>query len=87
MNAGKRSEDTRLPKSQAAREAYAETVREDEFRVLDALEYPKAPEAARPLPTITTLRCTWQRHYKRTERPGSTLGHAPILVRALEGKS
>jgi transposase len=44
---GKRIEATRLPREQAAREAYARTVGEDGFRVLDAVEQPAAPEAAR----------------------------------------
>jgi transposase len=76
---GKRVEDTRLPRSQAAREAYAQTVGEDGFHLLDALERPEAPEDARALPTITTLRRTWQRHYERRERPGSATGDHPIL--------
>jgi transposase len=76
---GKRIEDTRLPRSQAAREAYAQTVGEDGFRVLDALERPEAPENARALPSITTLRRTWQRHYERGERPGSAPGGPPLL--------
>jgi transposase len=76
---GKRIEDTRLPRSQAARDAYAQTVGEDGFRVLDALERPEAPEDARALPTIMTLRRTWQRHYERRESPGSTTGDPPTL--------
>jgi transposase len=76
---GKRIEDTRLPSAQAARAVYARTVGEDGFRVLDAVERPEAPADARALPTITTLRRTWQRHYQRRERPGSAMGHPPIL--------
>src|SRR5918992_1716372 len=76
---GKRIEDTHLPRDQAARESYAQTVGEDGFRVLDALERPEAPEDARALPTITTLRRTWQRHYERRESPGSATGDPPIL--------
>jgi transposase len=64
---GKRIEDTRLPREKAAREAYARTVGEDGFRVLDALEQPEAPEAAQKSPSIAILRRTWQRHYDRTE--------------------
>src|ERR687894_274267 len=44
---GKRIEDARLPRANAAREAYARTVGEDGFRVLDALASPEAPEEAR----------------------------------------
>jgi transposase len=76
---GKRIEDTRLPRAQAAREAYARTVGEDGFRVLDAVERPEAPADARALPTITTLRRTWQRLYERRESPGSATGDPPIL--------
>jgi transposase len=64
---GKRIEDSRLPRAKAAREAYAQTVGEDGFRVLDAVDAPEAPEAVRTLPSIATLRRTWQRHYERTE--------------------
>jgi transposase len=69
---GKRIEDARLPREKAAREAYARTVGEDGFRVLDAIESLGAPEEARELPSIATLRRTWQRHYERTEHTGTT---------------
>jgi transposase len=64
---GKRIEDSRLPRAKAAREAYAQTVGEDGFHVLDAVDAPGAPEAVRTLPSIATLRRAWQRHYERTE--------------------
>jgi transposase len=54
-------------------------VGEDGFRVLDALEQPEAPEAARALPSLATLRRTWQRHYDRTEDTGSTTRKHPRL--------
>jgi transposase len=76
---GKRVEDIRLPRNQAAREAYAQTVGEDGFHLLDALERPEAPEDARALPSVTTLHRTWQRHYERMESPGSTTGDHPVL--------
>jgi transposase len=66
---GKRIEDTRLPRAKAAREAYAQTVGEDGVRLLEAVEAPDAPEGVRTLPSITTLRRTWQRHYARPEPP------------------
>jgi transposase len=61
----RRSEDTRLPKDAAEREAYAQMVGEDGFYFLDALETAQAPQEARELPILTTLRRTWQRHYDR----------------------
>jgi transposase len=69
---GKRIEDARLPREQAAREAYAQTVGEDGFALLDALDASEAPEAVRTLPLIATLRRTWQRHYERTIGTGAT---------------
>ena len=74
---GKRIEDARLPRGKAAREAEAQTVGEDGFRVLDAVDAPEAPEAVRKLPSIATLRRTWQRHYERTEPPRPTTRKRP----------
>jgi transposase len=63
---GRRIEDSRLPTTEAKRKAYAQTVGEDGFRLLDALDAPEVPQAARALPIIAVLRRTWQRHYERT---------------------
>jgi transposase len=92
---GKRIEDARLPREKTAREAYARTVGEEGFRVLDAVESPGAPAEARELPSIATLRRTWQRHYDRTEPTGSTTRNRSVprvrfkanrdLPRAAEG--
>src|SRR5215471_15737836 len=68
---GKRIEDTRLPQGQAKRDAYAQLVGEDGFWLLDALEAPDTPEGLRELPSIATLRQTWQRHYERFMEEGS----------------
>src|SRR5499425_294897 len=68
---GKRSEDTRLPQGQAKRDAYAQTVGEDGFHLLDALDAPETPEGLRELPLIATLRQTWQRHSERSPGEGS----------------
>ena len=62
----RRIEDTRLPREQAQRDAYAQTVGEDGFQLLDALDAPEAPTGLRELPMIATLRQTWQRHYERS---------------------
>jgi transposase len=62
----RRIEESRLPKGQAEREAYAHTVGEDGFLLLDALDTAEAPEGLRELPSIDVLRRTWQRHYDRT---------------------
>jgi transposase len=70
----RRIEESRLPKATAEREAYAQTVGEDGFQLLDALEAPDAPQEARELPILESLRRTWQRHYERTGHPASTAG-------------
>src|SRR5215468_8270950 len=74
----KRIEDTRLPQGQAKRDAYAQTVGEDGFHLLDALEAPETPEGLRELPIIATLRQTWQRHYERSTGEAPTQGHPAI---------
>ena len=71
----KRIEDTRLPQGQAKRDAYAQTVGEDGFHLLDALDAPETPEGLRELPIIATLRQTWQRHYERATGEGTSSGH------------
>src|SRR5919108_1186756 len=63
---GRRIEDTRLPREQAQRDAYAQTVGADGFHLLDAMDTPQAPRGLRELPIIATLRQTWQRHYERS---------------------
>src|SRR5262245_34022515 len=75
----KRIEDARLPQEPAQREAYAQTVGEDGFTLLDALEAPAAPAALRALPMIETLRRTWQRHYDRTGGEAAAAGERPPL--------
>ena len=60
-----RTEDARLPRAQAKREAYARTVGEDGFALLDMLAAAEAPPGLRALPSIDTLRRTWHRHYER----------------------
>ena len=79
---GKRIEDTHLPREQATREAYAQTIGEDGFALLDALDATEAPSDLRALPSIDTLRRTWHRHYARI--PDEAAGdreHAVYRVR------
>jgi transposase len=75
---GRRIEDTRLPREQAQRDAYAQTVGEDGFHLLDALDAPEAPKGLRELPIIATLRQTWQRHYERSTGEGPPHGHPAV---------
>ena len=75
---GRRIEDTRLPREQAPRDAYAQTVGADGFFLLDALDAPEAPEGLRTLPIVATLRQTWQRHYERATGAVSPHGHPAV---------
>jgi hypothetical protein len=63
----RRIEDSRLPREATKRQAYAQTVGEDGFALLDALDTEQVAEALRELPMIDTLRRTWQRHYERPD--------------------
>src|SRR5262252_7514587 len=73
----RRIEESRLPKATAAREAYAHTVGEDGFLLLDAVETPAVPEGLQALPSLEALRRTWQRHYERTARAPAAPGEPP----------
>lgn len=70
----KRIEDTRLPREQSKRDAYAQTVGEDGFVLLDALEDDQVSEEIRDLPIIDTLCRIWQRHYERSDEGTTTKG-------------
>jgi transposase len=73
----RRIEESRLPKDTAEREAYAHTVGEDGFLLLDALETPAVPEGLRELPSLEALRRTWQRYYERPVRAPASPGELP----------
>src|SRR6266699_1703988 len=73
----RRIEESRLPKATAAREAYAHTVGEDGFLLLDALDTPDTPEGLRELSSLAALRRTWQRHYERTACAPASPGASP----------
>src|SRR5215217_2911637 len=62
---GRRVEDYRLPKSREEREVLALEVGADGFVLLDALDAPTAPAAAREVAMVQTLRDVWRIHYAR----------------------
>lgn len=64
---GRRVEDYRLPKRREEREALALEVGADGFALLEALDAPDTPPAARGLPMVETLRGVWRVHYARQD--------------------
>jgi transposase len=74
---GQRIEEARIPKEEATRHTYAQTVGADGFHLLDALAAPEAPAEVRELPVIETLCRTWQRHYERSPAAGTAQGSPP----------
>ncbi len=65
----RRIEDGRLPRTTAERQAYAQTVGEDGFTLLDHLDRPDAPAGLRQLPKVAVLRQVWARHFAREGAP------------------
>jgi transposase len=63
----RRVEDYNLPKSQEKRVALALEIGADGFLLLDALDAPTAPPAARDVPMVQTMRHVWRVHYARDE--------------------
>jgi transposase len=63
----RRVEDGRLPRAAAEREAYARTVGEGGFALLDRLDEPAAPEGLGRLPAVEVLRRVWVRHCVRED--------------------
>jgi transposase len=72
---GKRIEETRLPREQAQRDAYVQTVGEDGYALLDALDAAEVPEGLREWPRIDTLRRVWHHHYERLTDQTTSAGH------------
>ena len=66
---GRRIEEYHLPKSQDKRVALARQIGADGCLLLEALEKPTAPAAARDLPMVQVLRDVWRVHYAQDERP------------------
>lgn len=84
-----RMDDYRLPKSESARLALAETIGRDGERLLAAIDQASAPDYLRALPTIKTLRQVWIQQYfpspkglvwRRDKEHG--LSSAPVGIRS-----
>lgn len=61
---GPRVDEYRLPKKQEERQALADQIGEDGFRLLGAVYAPDAPPQLRLLPAVETLRQVWIQQYR-----------------------
>ena len=73
----RRIAESRFPQSQAERDAYAQTVGEDGFCVVAAVEAPEAPKGLGAFPRLATLRQVWQEHYERLPDGGPARPKGP----------
>ena len=78
----RRIENDRLPKSKEKRVAYAQTVGEDGFKLLDLVEEPDAPPQSDQLQSIAALRRVLVRHYERLEDESKGNQHRQVRFRA-----
>ena len=70
----RRVEDNRLPKTSTKREAYATTVGEDGFFLLDHIDKSEFAFELNELPKVKALRIAWSRHYDRSDdEPGGSI--------------
>jgi transposase len=77
---GRRIEEDRLPQSKDKRDAYAQTVGEDGFLLLELLTRADAP-AIDQLQSVKVLRRMWDWHYERPARKPEGTGSTPPQVR------
>ncbi len=64
---GPRVDDMRLPDKPAARQALAEAIASDGYRLLEAVYTPDAPAWLREVPVVQTLRRVWIERFYRDE--------------------
>jgi transposase len=64
---GRRVEQGRLPKGEAARQLYAEQVGADGVRLLSRVQQAQTPEAVRALASVEELGLVWQQHFEQQE--------------------
>lgn len=68
---GPRVDEYRLPKGQAKREALAEQIGHDGFRLLGAISAPETPAWVRQLPAVEALRQIWLQQFYAPDDDGS----------------
>src|SRR5262245_14272401 len=78
----RRIEDSRLPQKAEEREAYARTVGEDGFHLLDRLAAQEAPAELRELPKVEVLRQVWGQHFARDGEPPGEGPAGQVRLRA-----
>src|SRR4051812_23090049 len=78
----RRIEDSRLPRSKADREAYAEQVGRDGFPLLDLVAAPEAPAELGASPMVEVLRRVWERHFRRDGGPPGGGAEGRVRLRA-----
>jgi transposase len=64
---GPRFDEYRLPKKQVERQALADQIGEDGFRLLGAVYAPDTPSDLRTLPAVESLRQVWVQQYQVTD--------------------
>lgn len=79
---GARVDDYRLPKADAARTALAETVGQDGFYLLDALDKALLPREIKTTSKIEILRQQWTRHFERMKGGKARWRAGPELTKS-----
>ncbi|HEX2186293.1 MAG TPA: IS1182 family transposase [Chloroflexota bacterium] len=74
---GPRFDEYRLPKGEAERQALAEQIGRDGFRLLAAIYAPEAPAGLRALPAVEALRQVWLQQFYAPGEDGATRWRAP----------
>lgn len=68
----RRVEDSRLPRTETKRQAYAQTVGEDGFALLALLDAEETPSGLKRLPKVQALRTAWARHFEQDTTPSGS---------------
>lgn len=87
---GSRIEDSRLPETATEREAYAQTVGEDIYSLLECLKESKLSIQWQQLASIVALQLVWQQHYDIIHNDSTGLAQVRFkpkreLAKAAEG--
>ena len=67
---GTRMDAYRLPKKKAEQQTLAETIGQDGFDLLAAIDAPQAPDWLQEVPAVKHLRQVWEHQYEQLEEKG-----------------